>query len=86
MPWAGSQPRKTENTRIPTRQRKKPGTPKLSRDRADAALSQAEPGFQAASIPRGRAMATASSTPVPVSSREGPTRWAISPATSFPVR
>ena len=85
IPWLGSQPSTTENRKIPARHRKKPGTPKLTRLRADAALSQPERGFQAARTPSGRAMPTASSTPVPVSSRDGTTRWAIRAETGFPL-
>ena len=86
MPWEGSQPKSTEKRSTPTRHRKKPGTPKLTRLRAEAARSQPERGRQAARIPRGRASRMASSTPVPVSSRDGPTRWASMPATGRPLR
>ena len=84
MPEEGSQPSWTEKRKMPTRARKKPGTAEPEMVKRWASRSQTPLGFQAAITPSGTAMATASTTPVPVRRSEGQSRWTMRSVTSCP--
>ena len=53
-------------------------------EQTEASLSHTERGRQAAAAPNGMASKMASTTPVPVKIRDGPTRWAIMAETGRP--